>query len=269
MLNTLVVVWRESLEAMLVVGVLLAWIARQPEPLTLKRSLWLGVAAGIVLAATLGYLTFVAQSQFAGQSLEIFQLGMVLFAAALIFQMVLWMRRHGRHLKQQLETHAEHAGGAFGVGAIAALAVAREGSETVVFVYGLGFQADGTQLLGLLLAALSGFALAVATAWLIARGARFLNYRALFAVSEILLLLIGGSLLVNGVDRLIALDWLPPLLDPVWDSSAIIDDAAGVGRLLASFVGYRARPAGVLVLAVAAYWAFALWRWRRGGRRAA
>jgi high-affinity iron transporter len=263
MLNTLIVVWRESLEAMLVIGVLLAWIARQPESPALKRGLWLGVVAGIALAAALGYVTFVAQSQFAGQSLDIFQLAMVLFAAALIFQMVLWMRRHGRQMKQQLETHAEHASGIFGVGAIAALAVAREGTETVVFVYGLGLQSGGAQLLGLLAAALAGFALAVATAWLVARGARFLNYRTLFAISEVLLLLIGGALLVNGVDRLIALDWLPPLLDPAWDSSALIDDAAGVGRLLASFIGYRARPAGVVVLAVAAYWSFALWQLNR------
>lgn len=269
MLNTLLVVWRESLEAMLVIGVLLAWISRQPEQSRLRRGLWRGVAAGVTLAALLGYVTFVAQSQFAGQSLEIFQLGMVLFAAALICQMVLWMHRHGRRMKKQLEIHAERANGVFGVAAIAALAVAREGAETVVFVYGLGLQAGGTQLLGLLAAALGGFSLAVATAGTIARGARFLDYRSLFAISEVLLLLIGGSLLVNGVDRMIALEWLPPLLDPVWDSSAIIDDAKGIGRLLASFVGYRARPSGILLLALAAYWTFAFLRLRNDGRRAA
>ncbi len=140
------------------------------------------------------------------------------------------------------------------------LAVAREGAETVVFVYGLGLQAGGGELVGLLGAALAGFVLAAATAWLVARGARFLNYRTMFRASEIMLLLIAGSLLVSGVDKMIALDWLPPLLDPVWNTSALIDDTHGVGRLLANFIGYRARPSGILVLAVIAYWLFVSWR---------
>ena len=269
MLNALIVVWRESLEAMLVIGVLMAWIARQPEPQALKRGVWIGAVAGLGLALLLGFATFLAQSQFAGQSLAIFQLGMVLFAAVLIFQMVLWMHKHGRLMKQQLEARAAQGSGALGVGAITALAVAREGAETVVFVYGLGLQAGGTQLFGLLGAVVAGIALAAATAWLVARGARFLNYRTLFRVSEILLLLIASALLANGIDRLIALDCLPLLLDPVWDTSNLVDDSAGVGRLLASFLGYRARPSGILLLTVCAYWVLAGWRMKRQTRRAA
>lgn len=269
MLNALIVVWRESLEAMLVIGVLLAWIARQPEPAPLRRGVWLGLTAGLGLALALGFATFAVQSQFAGQSLEIFQLAMVLFAALLIVQMVLWMHRHGRQMKRQLEDQAGRAAGAFGIGAITALAVAREGTETVVFLYGLGLEAGGAQLVALLGAAATGLALAAATSWLVARGARFLNYRTLFRASEILLLLIAGALLAGGVDRMISLDWLPPLLDPVWDTSALIDDARGAGRLLADFLGYRARPSGILLLAVIAYWSVVLWRLNRLDRQPA
>lgn len=269
MLNALIVVWRESLEAMLVIGVLLAWIARQPEPAPLRRGVWLGLTAGLGLALALGFATFAVQSQFAGQSLEFFQLAMVLFAALLIVQMVLWMHRHGRQMKRQLEAQAGRAAGAFGIGAITALAVAREGTETVVFLYGLGLEAGGAQLVALLGAAATGLALAAATSWLVARGARFLDYRTLFRASEILLLLIAGALLAGGVDRMISLDWLPPLLDPVWDTSALIDDARGAGRLLADFLGYRARPSGILLLAVIAYWSVVLWRLNRLDRQPA
>lgn len=263
MLNALIVVWRESLEAMLVIGVLLAWIVRQPEPALLKRGVWVGLAAGVALAVALGVATFAVQSQFAGESLEMFQLGMVLFAAVLIVQMVFWMHRHGRHMKRELETRAEKARGGFGIAAITALAVAREGAETVVFLYGLGLEAEGGQLAGMLLAATGGLLLAALTAWLVARGARYLNYRTLFRVSEILLLVIAGALLAGAIDRMIGLDWLPPLADPVWDSSALIDDGHGAGRLMADFLGYRARPSGILLLALAAYWAFVLWRLKR------
>lgn len=275
MWNALIVVWRESLEAMLVIGVLLAWIARQPDPAPLKRGLWGGIAAGVALAGVLGYAAYAAQSEFAGQALEQFQLGMVLVAAALILHMVLWMHAHGRVMKRELERQVERAaastGALLGVAAIAALAVAREGAETVIFLYGLGMEGEGAamQLFG---GAAAGFAIAVATAWAMARGAKFLNLRTLFRVSEFLLLLIATSLLVAGVDRMIGMDWLPALADPLWDASGILSDAGGAGRFLADFVGYRARPAATLVIAVAAFWAYALWRMAqidRAGRVAA
>ncbi len=262
MLNALIVVWRESLEAMLVIGVLLAWIARQPAPVPLRRGLWLGVAGGVALAVALAFATFAVQSEFAGNSLDVFQLCMLLFAALLIVQMVLWMHRHGRSMKREIEAQAARTAGSLGIGVVAALAIAREGSETVVFLYGLGMEAGG-DLARMMGAAAAGLALALATSWLVARGARFLNVRAFFRVSEILLLLIAGALLANGVDRMIGMDWLPPLLDPVWDSSQLLDDGHGAGRLLADFVGYRARPAATLLFAYAAYWAFVLWRLKR------
>ena len=258
MFNALIVVWRESLEAMLVIGILLAWIARQPDPVPLRRGLWLGVLAGLGLAVSLGFATFAAQSQLQGEALETFQVGMMLFAAALIVQMVIWMRRHGHLMKRHLEDRAARSSGAIGIGAVTALAVAREGAETVMFLYSLGLETGGAALLGLAGAAAAGFALAAASGWVIARGARFLSYRVLFRVSEILLLLIAGSLLAAGIDRMIGLDWLPPLLDPVWDSSALLDDRQGAGRILADFLGYRARPSGILLIAYAAFWTLAL-----------
>lgn len=264
--NALIVVWRESLEAMLVIGVLLSWIARQPDPLPLKRGLWGGVAAGVALACALGYAAYAAQGEFAGEALERFQLAMVLFAAALILHMVLWMHEHGRGMKRELERQVEQAaastGAVLGIAAVAALAVAREGAETVIFLYGLGMD-DADSATRLFAGAAAGFAIAAATAWAVARGAKFLNLRALFRASEFLLLLIATSLLVAGTDKLIGMDWLPALVDPLWDASGILSDAGGAGRFLADFFGYRARPAATVVIAVATFWAYALWRMAR------
>ena len=108
---------------MLVIGVLLSWIVRQPEPGSLRRGLWLGAGAVLGLAVLLGFATFAAQSQFAGESLATFQLAMVLVASALIVQMVLWMHRHGRSMKHELEAQAGRAAGALGIGAITALSL--------------------------------------------------------------------------------------------------------------------------------------------------
>lgn len=269
MLNALIVVWRESMEAMLVIGVLSAWLARQPDRQGLGRALWLGVAGGVLLALALAVLTFGAQSRLQGNALEMFHLAIVFFAAALIVQMVTWMRRHGRDMKRQLEAGASQASagrGRLGLAVVAALAVGREGAETVVFLYGIGVEQHGSALSGVLLAALAGLALAGLTAWLVTRGARFLSYRVLFRASEILLLLVALALLGNGIDRLVGLDWLPPLIDPLWDSSGVLDDAGGLGRILADFAGYRARPSASLLIAYCAFWVIAWWRLRLSSR---
>ena len=75
-----------------------------------------------------------------------------------------------------------------------------------------------------------------------------------FRFSETLLLLLAAALLVDGVDHLIGLGWLPALIDPVWDSSFLLDDSSRVGGVIAAFTGYRAHPALTILLIYAAYW---------------
>jgi high-affinity iron transporter len=113
-----------------------------------------------------------------------------------------------------------------------------------------------------------GIGAAFATFWLLQQGSRVLSWRTFFRISEILLLLLAGALLVSGVERLIALDVLPQLIDPVWDTSALLDDSGRLGGLVASFTGYRARPALLPLLALALYWAAMAFFLRRSGGRA-
>lgn len=263
MLNALIVVWRESLEAMLVIGVLLAWIVRQPDARALTRVLWGGAAAGVVLALGLASLAYGAETWLAGEAQDWFQAGMVFLACALMTQMVFWMRRHGASLKRELEAGAARAieaGNRLGVAVVAALAIAREGMETVVFLYGIAAEAQGAALGRIYAMALLGFVLAALTAWAVARGARFLSYRTFFRISEVVLLVTAGALLGTGVDKLIGIDRLPTLGDALWDSSALLDDSQGLGAFLASFAGYRAQPSGMVLLAYGLYWAFVLLR---------
>ena len=85
-------------------------------------------------------------------------------------------------------------------------------------------------------------------------GARALSWKAFFRVSEAMLLVLAGSLLMNGLDRLISLDVLSPLSQPLWDTSWLLDDARGVGGLLATLTGYRARPELLPVIVFGGYW---------------
>ncbi|HWD15239.1 MAG TPA: FTR1 family protein, partial [Casimicrobiaceae bacterium] len=253
--NALFIVWRESAEAMLVVGILYAWLRQRADAAIGMRYLWGGVAAGLALALTLALVMLGIASSLSGNGLDYFQLAMMLVASGLIVQMVFWMRKHGRTFKKDLESSmAKNARAAnwWGLLVVVALAVGRETAETVVFLYGLAAGKGGIADLPLVL--VLGFAAAFATFWALQQGSRVLSWRLFFRVSEILLLLLAGALLVGGVEKLIALDVLPALVDPVWDTSRLLDDSGRVGGMIASFTGYRARPALLPLLALAAYW---------------
>jgi len=266
MANALFIVWRESVEALLVIGILWAWLKVRGE---LGRGRWYlltGVVGGLLLAGLLAAAMTLVQDELAGTALEYCRAGMVLIASLLIAQMVLWMMRHGRGMKQQLTAGAEAAftrGGGFGLALLVAIAVAREGAETAIFLYGLSFSSSS----GLWWGALAGLLLAMATAWLLAHGLRVVSYALFFRVTAIILLLLACALLVAGVQQLIGLEALPSLVDPLWDSSALLDDSHGIGSLLASFAGYRARPSLMLLLTVIAYWSLIWVLLRRPARR--
>jgi len=273
--NAAFIVWRETIEAMLVVGILHGWLSAQSDLLLDQRRramrwLWGGVGAGLALAVLLALTLLGIQAWADDTTLEWFQAVMPLVAAALIFQMVVWMRRHGAGLKRELEAGmsaaAERAHWA-GMALLAAIAVGREGAETVIFLYGAATNDSGADLLA---GGVAGFLLALGVYGVLVRGARWFSWHLFFRVTEILLLLLGGALLVDGLDKLIGLDALPALADPLWDARFLLDDGSRAGGLIAAFTGWRAQPAGLSYLALALWWglAFALaLRARPGGRR--
>ncbi len=264
--NAFFVVWRESLEAFLIAGILYAWLQANDDTGKGKRALFLGLGAGVGLALLLGWALLTVQDELTGEALEIFQTVTLFVAAGLITQMVLWMRKHGRTMKARLHADlsaAAERSGFLGVAVVAALAVAREGAETVIFLYGL---AQGGEMQVLAVGAVTGFAAAGLTAWLAAKSLARLNIGLLLRLSSILLLILASALLVAALDRLIGGGYLPPLVDPVWDSSLLIDDTTKGGKLIADFSGYRARPALSELMIWASYWGAVLFAWRRTAR---
>ena len=261
--NAFFVVWRESLEAFLIAGILYAWLQANDDTGRGRRALFGGLIAGFGLALLLGWALVAVQDELTGTALEVFQIGMLVVAAALITQMVLWMRKHGRQMRARLHAdlaQAAERSGFAGVAIVAALAVAREGAETVIFLYGLSQEG---RIADLVVGAVSGLGVAAVTAWIAARGLRRLNIAVLLRISSILLLILSSALLVTATDRMIGSGWLPALVDPLWDTSRLIDDASGGGKFFADVAGYRARPALTVLLVYLAYWALVLVGWRR------
>ncbi|MGU7776258.1 FTR1 family iron permease [Burkholderia sp. MR1-5-21] len=270
----LFIVWRESVEALLVVGILYAWLkngdddARRGVPY-----LWAGVATGLLMAVGLGAALVGFTEVLSGDAQDYFQTAMVLIACVLIVQMVLWMRRHGRTLKRDMEQSLQQStrdSNWWGVAVLVALAIAREGSETVIFLYGLGFGQSGHVDGGQMLAVIIGLGLAFLTFYLLQLGGKVFSWRHFFRVTEVMLLFLGAGLFQTGVDKLIDKEILPLGISQVWDTSAILDDSGTFGSLVATLTGYRAHPALTNLVAYAVYWAVVwLLMKRASGRPAA
>ncbi|RQR22013.1 FTR1 family iron permease [Burkholderia sp. Bp9143] len=267
----LFIVWRESVEALLVVGILYAWLkngdddARRGLPF-----LWTGVAVGLLMAVGLGAALVGFTEVLSGDAQDYFQTAMVLIACVLIVQMVLWMRRHGRTLKRDMEQSLQQStrdSNWWGVAVLVALAIAREGSETVIFLYGLGFgqsgHVDGSQMLAVVI----GLGLAFLTFYLLQLGGKYFSWRHFFRVTEVMLLFLGAGLFQTGVDKLIDKEILPLGISQVWDTSGILDDSGTFGSLVATLTGYRAHPALTNLIAYAVYWAVVWLLMKRASRR--
>jgi high-affinity iron transporter len=273
--NVAFVIWRESVEALLVIGILNAWLVHQQAESSRGRLfLWAGVVAGLLVAVILGAALVLFGEALPDDAQQAYQTAAVLIAAALIVQMVFWMRKHGRTLKRDLETSLQDAADRsnwWGVFTLALIAVAREGSETVVFLYGTLAAARFGAVLAPFAVALFGFGLAFGTYYLLQLGGRFLSWRVFFRVTEIMLLFLAASLLLTGVDNLIELGVLPSLSGRLWDTSAILPDNGAFGGLVGALTGYRARPDLMQLLVYGLYWGVMCWAlfWPRPVAKAA
>lgn len=268
LVQILFVVWRESIEALLVIGILQAWLRQNGTPRA-GLYLWGGVGAGLLGAFALSFVLTAFGDSLPPEGQDLFQMVLMLVAAGLVVQMVLWMRRHGQSLKRDLQAGlAERLarGRLWGIFALAGIAVMREGAETVIFLQGI-LQATGWTLPTM--AAMAGaFAVALASYGLLQLGGRYLSWRLFFRLTEVMLLALGCALFVDGTGYLVSLGLLP-YGAPLWNLSGVLDDARPLGGVVAALTGYRAAPDLVTLTAWGVYWGGLALAFRGQSRRAA
>lgn len=253
--QTFFIVWRESIEALLVIGILHAWLRHNGTGRGAMAYLWGGVVAGLAAAVALSFMLMRFGAALPPEGQEWFQAALILTACALIVQMVFWMRRHGyalrRHLEEELSENLRKAN-LWGIFAIALIAVMREGAETVIFLQGAIAAAQGTDSRIAFGIAAALFA-AAATYALLQLGGRYLSWRLFFRVTEAMLLLLASALLVTGTGYLVSFGLLR-YSEPLWDTSFLIDDMTRLGGIVADLTGYRAMPDAVTVGTWILYW---------------
>jgi high-affinity iron transporter len=205
----------------------------------------LGIVGALVVAAFAGAISEAVQ----GRGQELFNAGVLLVAVAMLAWHNVWMSSHARKHVAEMR----HLGHDVSVGvkpmsamlAVTALAVLREGAETVLFLYGL--MATGGSA-GLALGGILGLVGGTAVGVLLYFGLLRVPLRHFFTVTGVIVLLLAAGLAASAAGFLVQAGLLPPLVNQVWDTSGILDVGSLVGRMLHVLVGYNDRPTGIELL---------------------
>jgi high-affinity iron transporter len=251
MIAVAIIVFREVLEAALIVSIVLA--ASQG---TRGRGLWIigGIALGVLGAcAVAGFAAEIAQAV-AGMGQELFNATILFVAVAMLGWHNVWMGRHGKEMAiEATALGKEVAAGArplYALASVVGIAVLREGSETVLFLYGLAAAGSGG-----LVNLLAGGAIGVLGGAVVGAGLYLgllrIPSRHLFAVTSWMILLLAAGLASQGAFFLNQADVLPALGNQVWDTSWLLDEDSVPGRVLHVLIGYVARPEGIQLI----FWA--------------
>ncbi|WP_311752155.1 FTR1 family protein [Proteus columbae] len=275
--QVLFVVWRESFEALLVVGIIYAWIKRSPTPQQGMKYLWGGVAFGLFLAIILALSIYGVFSSLEDMWQSLFMIAMEILACVLIVQMVYWMNGQGKSLKANIEnelTQKTQQQSAWGILLIIAIAIAREGSEVVVFLSSHIMALNAQTAVPFFIEVFIGLLVAAFTLWLFLLTSKVISWRYFFTVTGFLLLFLAVSLLLKAVEEianlLIEMDFELPdfFIYPLWDISHILDDSSVFGNFLVSFFAYRSQPIGLSVVTFIVYWVVVALLFKRGARHA-
>ncbi len=242
------IVFRESLEAALIISIMAA--ATRGIPL---RSRWImgGVLAGLFGAALVASSMELISSAASGIGQELFNAGILLLAVAMLAWHNIWMSIHGR----EMATQAREAALAIRDGTrersvillVVSLAVLREGSETVLFLYSLA-TSDATGLHTTLGGGAMGLAAGLLVGGLLYAGLLRVPLRWFFSVTGLLVLLLAASMASQAARFMVQADLLPSLGAPLWDTSSVLSQKAALGTLLHALIGYDPQPAGMQVI---------------------
>jgi high-affinity iron transporter len=248
MLATLVIVFREVIEAGLIVGIVLA----ATKGVT-GRGFWVavGIAAGVLGACIVALFASQIAGLFEGSGQEIFNASILLAAVAMLAWHNSWMASHGQEIAREMKA----VGGAVAAGrrpltalaVVVGVAVLREGSEIVLFLYGIangGGESAWSMVAGGMLGIFGGALLSA----LMYFGLVAIPMRRLFAVTTWLITLLAAGMASQAVAFLQQAGYFQRLADPLWDTSGVLSEGSILGRVLHGLIGYSDSPTGAQLI---------------------
>lgn len=253
MLSSFLITLREGLEAALIIGIILAYLARTGNRQGFKP-VWLGVSLAVVGSLIAGASIYLLVGEFSGRAEEVFE-GLAMFlAVGVLTWMIFWMRKQAVNIKVHLHAQIQSvltSGSSLGLVAIAFVVVVREGIETVFFLFAATRVAESPVLFtagGFL-----GLVIAIGIGYSIYKGTSRLNLRAFFNVTSLVLIIFAAGLLAHGIHEFNEAGIIPPVVEHVWDINHVLPEKSTLGRFLTAITGYNANPSLVEVVAYFVY----------------
>jgi high-affinity iron transporter len=260
------ITFREALEAALIVTIMVTYLRKIGKE-DLNKYAYLGTGAAMGLSLVAGIILQVFYGGLGKVASELFEGVASLTAVAVLTSMIFWMTKHSKEIKGEMEVKINQAvtqGELYGITALAFVAVAREGLETVLFLSATFVQDSPGTLLGAALGILVVFGLS----FVLMKGTIDLEIGTFFKVTSIMLLIFGAGLAGYGVHELIeagehsGMDFgflgekpydINPALNPDGSYPALHEKGI-IGSILKALVGYDGNPEWLRIIVYLGYW---------------
>jgi high-affinity iron transporter len=241
MLGALIVVFREAIEAGLIVGIVLAASRGVAGRV---RYVVAGVIGGVIGAAIVAMFAGAISDLFEGAGQELFNAGVLALAVIMLTWHNVWMARHGRELAAQMRgLGAAVSDGSRPLTALAivvGIAVLREGAEVVLFLYGI--VAAGTNVADLLLGSALGLVGGATLSALTYLGLVSIPGRHIFFVTSVMIALLAAGMAAQSAQFADSAGLVHIGSATVWDTSRWLPEASLAGKLMHTLIGYTERP---------------------------
>jgi high-affinity iron transporter len=240
-LAALIIVFREVFEAGLIIGIVLAVTRTVPH-----RNRWIGggVVVGVLAACVVAGFAGALSNLFAGMGQELFNAAILCVAVVMLTWHNVWMARHGSELAGELraagQAVVQGSKSLLALAVVVGVAVLREGSEVVLFLYGV--LAGGDSGWDVVLGGFAGLVLGAATCLLTYFGLVRIPTRALFGTTTVLIALLAAGMAAQAASFLEKANWLTAMDNVMWDSGWLLSDSSILGKALHTLVGYTDQP---------------------------
>ncbi len=263
------ITFRETLEAALIVGIILSYLVRTKQE-QYAKVVYVGIGAGVVASIAAAILFTAIAGGFEGATEQLFEGTTMLVGAFLITFMILWLMKQERiaaklREKVGVEVSEQHR---FGLFLLVFVSVLREGIETVLFLGAASFAGEGYSIMG----SLAGIIAAVFLGFLLFVEMLKINLKKVFLVTGILLVLFSAGLVAHGVHEFQEAGVLPVFVEHVWDinpplnpdgSYPLLHEKGDLGGIAKGLFGYNGNPSLVEVISYAGYVAIILALYKR------
>lgn len=264
---------RETLEAALVVGIVLTFLTKTNNH-KYKKTVYYGIAFGILLSILAAVIFTIFAGGFSGRAEELFEGTTMLVASVLLTTMILWMMKQ-KHFVKEIENKVSTVIDktnldktyAYGIFFLILIAILREGVETVIFLNAMRY-ASGISLVGGIL----GVLVAIGIGYLFFNSARKINLKKFFNISSILLILFAAGLVAHGVHELQEAAVIPFVVKEVWNINPavavegvypLLHENGLIGSFLKGLFGYNGNPSLIEILSYISYLGIIFYFYRR------